>query len=307
MMVPMRLLAAAVLAGLALPAAGNARGVSTPILYVQGLACPAHGSCIGKPAYFDRIRKIARIGFPSTRVSNGLFSDSHPAWSPDSRKIAFIRVSRNGLSYTLWTMLANGGGQRQLTRGTAVAEEPSWSPDGKTIVYRSSSNGGRTFDLYTIPAAGGAARNVTRNAAGVGALNPDWSPNGNLIVFQRMKNGSGAGTGLYTIRPDGSGLRRLTIGGQDPAWSPNGRRIAAVFPDARSGGQLEIYTLNANGTGRRRVTSGPEGTAPAWSPDGARIVFVRGSQIALIGAAGGRVKQITRPLRGLAFVDTPSW
>jgi Tol biopolymer transport system component len=307
MMNPMKLLLAATLAALALPAAAGARAASPPILYVQGLACPAHQSCNGKPAYFDRIRKIARVGFPSSRVSSGVFSDSHPAWSPGHTRIAFIRTSRNGLTYTLWTMLANGTGQKQLTRGTAVAEEPSWSPDGKTIVLRSSSNGGRTFDLYTIPAAGGVARNVTRNAGGVGALNPDWSPNGKLIVFQRMKNGSGAGTGLYTIRPDGSGLRRLTIGGQDPAWSPNGKRIAAIFPDAKSGGRFEIYTLNANGTGRRRVTSGPEGTAPAWSPDGARIVFVRGSQIALVGAAGGRVKQITRPLHGLAFVDTPSW
>ena len=77
----------------------------------------------------------------------------HPAWSPDHTRIAFIRVSRNGLSYTLWTMLANGGGQRQLTHGTSVAAEPAWSPNGKTIVFRGSSNGGRTFDLYTI--AGG--------------------------------------------------------------------------------------------------------------------------------------------------------
>ena len=89
-------------------------------------------------------------------------------------------------------------------------------------------------------------------------------------MFQRMKNNSGAGTGLYTIRPDGTGLKRLTVGGMDPAWSPSGRKIAAVFPDPRSGGQLQIYTLNANGTGRERVTSGTESTAPAWSPDGSQ-------------------------------------
>ena len=303
----MELLAAAALAVLVLPAAAGARPGSVPILYVQGLACPAHRSCTGRAAYFDRIRRIARVGFPSTRVSSGAFSDSHPAWSPDRTRIAFIRTSRNGLSYTLWLMRADGTGQRQLTRGTAVAEEPAWSPDGRTIVFRSSRNGGRTFDLFTIPVAGGAVRNLTRNPAGVGALNPDWSPNGRLIVFQRTKDGSGAGTGLFTIRPDGTGLRRLTIGGMDPAWSPSGRRIAAVFPDPHSGGQLQIYTLNANGTGRARVTSGTESTAPAWSPDGGRIVFVRGSQIAVVAAAGGRVKQITRPLRGLAFVDSPDW
>jgi Tol biopolymer transport system component len=303
----MKLLAAAALGALALPAAGAAAQTAPPILYVQGISCPAHRSCIGKPGYFDRIRKIARIGFPSTRLSSRAFSDSHPAWSPNHTRIAFIRVSRNGLSYTLWTMLANGGGQKQLTHGTAVAEEPAWSPDGRTIVFRGSVNGGRTFDLFTIAAAGGAAKNITRNPAGVGALNPDWSPNGKLIVFQRMTSNSGAGTGLYTIRPDGTGLARLTVGGMDPAWSPSGKRIAAVFPDPVSGGQLEIYTVNANGSGRTRLTSGGESTAPAWSPSGSQIAFVRGTQITLVGATGGPVKQVTRPLPGLAFVDTPSW
>jgi len=300
-----RLLVALVLAVSAAPA--SAARPLPPILYVQGLACPAHESCTGRTAHNDRIRRIARVGFPSTALSRGAFSDMHPTWSPDHTRIAFIRVSANGLSYTLWTMFANGGGQRQLTHGTAVAAEPAWSPDGKAIVFRGSANGGRTFDLFTIPATGGAAKNITRDPACVGALNPSWSPDGKLIVFQRMKNNSGAGTGLYTIRPDGSALKRMTVGGMDPAWSPGGRTIAAVFPDPRSGGQLQIYTVSPNGTGRRRLTSGAESTAPAWAPDGGAIVFVRGTQIALVGARGGRVKQITRPLKGLAFVDTPAW
>jgi Tol biopolymer transport system component len=307
MMKPMKLSAAASLAVFALAASTASAATTVPILYARGNACPAHRSCTGKPAYFDRIRKIARLGFPSTPVSSGAFSDSHPAWSPDHTRIAFIRVSRNGLSYTLWTMRANGTGARQLTHGTTVAEEPAWSPDGKTIVFRSSANGGRTLDLFTIPAAGGIARNITRNPVGVGALNPDWSPNGKLIVFQRMKRNSGAGTGLYTVRPDGTGLERLTVGGVDPAWSPDGKKIAAAFPDAASGGQFEIYTLNRTGTAKKRVTSGTESTAPAWSPDGTRIACVRGTQIAVVSLGSGRVKQVTRPLHGLAFVDTPAW
>ncbi len=278
-----------------------------PILYVQGLNCPAHKSCTRLPAYFDRIRKITRVGFPSTQLSSGASSDSSPSWSRNHRRIAFVRESHNGLSYTIRVMNANGSGVRALTHGNVVDAEPSWSPDGKRIVFRANSPDRRTFDLYTIGANGKGLRNVTRNADSVGALDPDWSPNGKLIAFERTKQGSGAGTGIYTIRPDGTGLKRLRIGGQDPAWSPSGKRIAFVLPDPASGGKIQIYLMNANGAGRTRLTNGPESTAPAWSPDGSRIVFVRGTQITLIGVNGRGLKQVTRRLHGGKFVDTPDW
>jgi TolB protein len=301
-------LAEAVLAGAMLPGTAWAAGARAPaILYVQGVGCPAHKNCTRLPAYFERIRRITRVGFPSTQLSSGAFSDSHPVWSRDHRKIAFVRESRNGLSYTLWVMNANGSGARPLTHGSVVDTEPSWSPDGKRIVFRANSPDRRTFDLYAIGANGTGLHDVTRNPDTVGSLDPDWSPNGRLIVFQRIKQSSGAGTGIYTIRPDGTGLKRVRIGGQDPAWSPNGRRIAFVLSDPRSGGQLQIYLMNADGSGRVRLTSGRESTAPAWSPDGARVVFVRGTQITLVGANGTGIKQLTRSLHGGKFVDTPSW
>lgn len=288
------------------PTAGGAT-TAPPILYVQGVSCPAHKSCTHLPAYFDRIRQIAKIGFPSTQLSSGAFSDSTPTWSDDHRQIAFVRESHNGLSYTIWVMNANGGGARALTHGNVVDTDPSFAPDGKSIVFRANSPDRRTFDLYSIGVNGRGLRDVTRNPDGVGSLDPDWSPNGRLIVFARMKQNSGAGTGIYTIRPDGTELRRVRIGGQDPAWSPNGKRIAFVLPDPASGGQLQIYLINANGTGRTRLTNGPESAAPAWSPDGSRIVFVRGTQVTLIGVNGHGIKQLTRRLHGGKFVDTPAW
>ncbi len=301
-------LVAVLVAGLsAFGRASEAASPAQPILYVQGVGCPAHKNCTRLPAYFDRIRQIRRVGFPSTQLSSGTFSDSHPVLSRDHRRIAFVRESHNGLSYTIWIMNANGSGARALTHGNVVDTEPTWSPDGKTIVFRGNSPNGRTFDLYAVATVGRGLRNVTHNSDNVGALDPDWSPNGKLIVFARRNQSSGAGTGIYTIRPSGTGLRRLRIGGLDPAWSPNGRRIAFVLADPRSSGQFQIYLMNATGGGARRLTSGAESVAPAWSPDGSRIVSVRGTQITLIGTNGRGTKQLTRRLRGGKFVDTPDW
>ena len=60
---------------------------------------------------------------------------------------------------------------------------------------------------------------------------------------------------LYSVRPDGSGLKRLTHTSEEfewaPAWSPNGRRIAFA-------GSNGVYVSRADGT-RVRV-DGDAGT-----------------------------------------------
>jgi len=85
--------------------------------------------------------------------------------------------------------------------------------------------------------------------------------------------------GLWLIRPDGTGLRRLPgtrPGDQNPRWSPDGRRLV-FWTDAAAVG--EIYVARADGSGRRKLTRGPERERvdqfPAWSPDGRLIAFER--------------------------------
>ena len=91
---------------------------------------------------------------------------------------------------------------------------------------------------------------------------------------------------IYTVRPDGSGLRRLTFtatstaDGLDatPVWSPNGREIA--YSSLKSGSS-DIWVMDADGAHAHRITFSSEvgETDPTWSPDGRWIAFAsdRGS------------------------------
>ena len=89
---------------------------------------------------------------------------------------------------------------------------------------------------------------------------------------------------IYTARPDGRGLRRLTVpptrqqlgGDSGPVWSPNGRRI--VFERNLTYWGADRYRLAAvpaAGGLARQLTKGPYDAMPTLSPNGRRIAFVR--------------------------------
>lgn len=116
------------------------------------------------------------------------------------------------------------------------------------------------------------------------------------IAFTSSRAGS---LDLWLMRPDGSGLVRVTKGQGDevaPSWSPDGRRLAylALGDDVTP----QIHLVAADGTGDAQLTHGPDGAGPpSWSPDGDKILYstdlTESPWMFTVAAVGGRPRRIT--------------
>ena len=224
------------------------------------------------------------------KISNALAG----SWSPDGRKIIFGIGEFAAFFYGFHSEFlkpgdrieggakvalvnVDGTGFEELTGGAGNNAFPSFSPDGIHFVYRTFSgegNGLRIMDLNT--------KAVTNLTDGYDNF-PLWSPRGDLIMFARLSGGT---YDVYTIKPDGSSLKRLTNGsGNDAhmAWSPDGEYIAfassrmgfkdeAAYTDAPQP-YGEIFVMRFDGTGVKQLTDNQWGDgAHGWRGVPARQV-----------------------------------
>ena len=124
------------------------------------------------------------------------------------------------------------------------------------------------------------------------------------------------GTDLWSMRADGSGLRRPTTDCFDsqPVWSADGSKLAFV---TTKDGDPAIATMQADGSGVIGITpdSAP-GIDPSWSPDGSKLVFTQvddtgATSIYVIDADGGNLTRILTGGPGdpswAAIVGSPAW
>ncbi|MFL5923900.1 MAG: hypothetical protein ACJ75Q_05085 [Gaiellaceae bacterium] len=122
------------------------------------------------------------------------------------------------------------------------------------------------------------------------------APSPSRIAFALEGSGpSGDLTSLYTVRPDGTHLRRLTapptlqaLGGDSgPSWGPRGRRIVFERNLPYWGSdRMRLMSVSARGRAPTSLTSGPFDAMPSVSPDGGRVAFTRVQRSVVASTAG---------------------
>ncbi len=303
-----------------MPSGGSAIWAATAILLIpnaQQAAISPEGKmiafCRGSDIGYFRVW-ISALDDPSsaralTDDSDGLWSHTDPAWSPDGKTICY------GTRHGLWTVPLSGGAARPLTREGEADSEPMWSPDGRYVYFASWRSG--SLAIWRVPSEGGTPQRITTGTAL--ESHPDISSDGKRLCYSTgdtryqtfildRKTGTEtllralASDTMAAISPDNGKIvftsnrgvpnynlwilplsagvpldppYRLTNppgNASHPTFSPDGNWIAfyRIIREAR-----DIWIAPVSGGQPIQFTNEPSRDMhPAWSPDGRKIAFI---------------------------------
>lgn len=234
--------------------------------------------------------------------------DYNASFSPDGQWVLF--TSHRAGQADIYRVHPDGAGLERLTDDPAFDDQGALSPDGRTLAFISSRSG--QADVWVMDLATHAAHNVTNDPAG--DFRPAWSPDGQWIAFSSDRSPAratcpnttlpGPGpfvtphyTGVYVVRPDGGGLRRISdtteVAGT-PRWLPDGSRLTFYVGEraqvCRGGlifgtGTTQIVSVDLNSGARDTLTSG-DGlkVSPRWVT-GRRVAYQIREGVAFTGGA----------------------
>lgn len=235
--------------------------------------------------------------------------DRSPSYSPNGKRVAFIRSAVAGVSNDIYVMAANGRQVKRLTFDhRPMSGSLAWTSDSREIVFASAR--GAEMGLWVVAADGCIPRPVP-GPVGEAAWPTIPSKNDNMLVYEQ-----GVGKADVwrldlkdTKHPQKPPFALVSEKGDKmrPELSPDGKKVA--FESDRLG-FWDLWTCNVDGSSCDQITSlhGTAGRA-RWSPNGRYIAFefhpYERSEIYLVEVPGG-VPRLLQTIQGSDNLS-PSW
>jgi Tol biopolymer transport system component/DNA-binding winged helix-turn-helix (wHTH) protein len=210
-------------------------------------------------------------------------------WTPDG-KIVYASVASG--SWDIWTMNADGTGQRQLTVGARSNYGPSVSSDGRRIAFVSNRAG--AFNIWRMDADGSNPSQLTR---GRGENFPHFTPDGRWVIYATI--GYGQSNAVWKIPADGGQPVRLT---EKPAsWpfvSPDGKSFVCVYgDDPFSPSKLAVVPIDGGEPTKMFDIPTTFNANTVWLPDNRGIAFLDSrtgtNNVWMQPLSGGKPVQLT--------------
>jgi Tol biopolymer transport system component len=224
----------------------------------QVISNTGQSCCMGGKEMLKTEITIADADGTNSRVLSG---GGSPAWSPDSKQIAFAAQLKGDADTEIYIINADGSDLRRLVANPGWDSNPVWSPDGKVLYFVKTSydnfDSPTTRDLFTVAVDGKNLKN--EGPVPYEWSYPRWSPDGQRLAFTDDRSGA-----IIVLKVDGS--ERLTRHpGLHPAWSPDGMRIAYHNNGAGTSEQ-SICTVFYLNNAEQCYPDTVRGAYPVWRP-----------------------------------------
>jgi TolB protein len=223
-----------------------------------------------------------------------------PAWSPDSRRLAYVSFENNRSS--IWVQTLRTGNRIQVSNKPGINGAPSFSPDGRKLVLTLGGLDGN-LDIHVLDLSSRQTRRLTTHRAI--DTEGSWSPDGRYIYFTSDRSG---GPQIYRVPAAGGSPERITFeGGYNarPRMSPDGERLAMVHLDR---GNYRIAVMDVDDKELLVVSAGAQDESPSFAPNSDTLIYAtRQSRNGVLETvtADGLIRQ--RVSSGQGDVREPVW
>ena len=209
--------------------------------------------------------------------------DTSPAWSPDGRWIAFVRILADRAALII--VPSRGGPERSVLElrrtGIQTSQLLSWSPDSRFVAVGAAPSGETSTAITAVDVTSGKTSRLTTPPAG-GARDelPSLSPDGGTLAFVRR---SGSLTGELWLQPlsgtfvpigEPTRMGSAEVFYQGVAWSRDGHNLIVSSGNSGNVGLWRIPVQNPKAMQRLSPTS-DEWRQPAVSMQQSRLAFTR--------------------------------
>ena len=223
-----------------------------------------------------------------------------PAWSPDSRRLAYVSFENDRSS--VWVQTLRTGNRIQVSNKPGINGAPSFSPDGRQLAQTLGGIDGN-LDIHVLDLSTRQTRRLTTHRAI--DTEGSWSPDGRYIYFTSDRSG---GPQVYRVPAAGGTPERVTFEGSynaRPRLSPDGKRLAMVHLDR---GNYRIAVMDVKSKELLVVSAGQQDESPSFAPNSDTLIYAtrqaRNGVLETV-TADGLIRQ--RVSSGQGDVREPVW
>jgi TolB protein len=188
-----------------------------------------------------------------------------PAWSPDSRRLAY--VSFEGNKSSIWVQTLRTGNRIAVSTKPGINGAPAFSPDGRKLVLTLGGVDGN-LDIYVLDINARQTRRLTTNRSI--DTEGSWSPDGKYIYFTSDRSG---GPQVYRVAATGGTPERITFEGSynaRPRLSPDGKKLAIVHNDR---GNYRIALMDLDRKDLLVLSTGSQDESPSFAPNSDILIY----------------------------------